>query len=286
LRRVDGSRIAVTAEVLRPAGATHSGVFAAHAVATLLPGVRREFNALYVNGVTWERRADRLEARVRLGATPDPSFDIHAARSEILHVLADASIRTVAVQTVEPPCLRVRFVDELPGYGLRLYRLAPGAAPGAEPQLVEALPSGGAAIENADWRVEADAQGRISLVAKREGVRIDDALRLVSEGDRGDEYNFDPVPGEVPVDAPAGARVRARRISRGELELRVRATYRVPEGLAEGRGERSRRRVAVPVELSVRLLAGLDRVDLRLRVTNTARDHRLRLLCGAPFRAE
>ena len=286
LRRADGTRIPVTAEVLRPAGSTHSGVFDAAAVVALLPGLRREFNALYVNGIATQRRGERLEARVRLGATPDPSFDIDAARGEVLRLLEDSSIRRVAVETVEPPRLRVRFVDDLPGHGLRLLRLAPGAARSAEPLLAEALPGAAAAIESASWRVEADARGRVTLFAKREGVRIDDAFRLISEGDRGDEYNFDPVPGDAPVDAPARARVTARRVSGGEVELRIAASYRVPEGLAAGRGARSRRLVALPAELSLRLAAGLDRVDVRLRVANRARDHRLRLACAAPFHAE
>src|SRR5690606_3256052 len=34
-----------------------------------------------------------------------------------------------------------------------------------------------------------------------------------------------------------------------------------------------------------RLLAGLDRIDIDVRVANTARDHRLRLHCRAPLRA-
>jgi hypothetical protein len=286
LRRADGTRIPVTAEVLRPAGATHGGVFEARAVATLLPGLRREFNALYVNGIATERRGDRLEARVRLGATPDPSFEIEAARREIQDLLADPALRTVAVTTCELPRLRLRFVDKLPGHGLRTYRIARGAARTPEPLIAEALPGGGGAIENASWRVEVDAQGQVALFAKRHAVRIDDALQLVSEGDRGDEYNFDPVPGEAPICTPTRVRVRALRRSGGEVALRITAAYRVPEALQADRDARSRRSVSLPVRLELRLLAGLDRIDLRLCVTNTSRDHRLRLHCRAPFRAE
>jgi mannosylglycerate hydrolase len=133
--------------------------------------------------------------------------------------------------------------------------------------------------------VEADASGRVTIWARREGVRIEDALRIVSEGDRGDEYNFDPVPGGEVVDAPARARVKARRVSGGEVALRLDLVYRVPESLAAGREARSARRVALPVRLELRLLAGLDRIDLEAVLDNTARDHRLRLHCRAPFAA-
>ena len=283
LRRADGSRIPVSVELVRRAGRPVRGVFARSGVLALLPGLRREFNGLYANGIAWRRAGDRLEVRVRLGATPEAGFDVDAERKALLAELADESLRDVAVEAFEAPRVRLRFADDLPGCGLRLYRVAPGSARTPEPLLAEALPGGGAAIENGSWRVEADAAGRVTLWARSAGVRIEDALRVVSEGDRGDEYNFDPVPGGEVVDRPTRARVRARRVSGGEVALRLDLVYRVPEALAPGRAGRSPRRVALPVRLELRLLAGLDRLDVTAELENTARDHRLRLHCRAPF---
>ncbi|HSJ99163.1 MAG TPA: hypothetical protein VLC53_18955, partial [Myxococcota bacterium] len=285
LRRADGSRVPVSAELVRPAGRPVRGVFARAGVLALLPGLRREFNGLYANGIAWRRAGDRLEVRVRLGATPEAGFDLETERRALQAVLGDESLREVAVEAVQAPRLRLRFVDELPGHGLRLYRLAPGPARTPEPLLAEALPEGGAAIENASWRVEADAAGRITLWSRRHGLRIDDAVRIVSEGDRGDEYNFDPVPDGEMVAAPSRARVRARRVSGGEVALRLDLVYRVPERLAAGRSARSQRRVALPVRLELRLLAGLDRVDVEAALDNAACDQRLRLHVRAPFAA-
>jgi alpha-mannosidase/mannosylglycerate hydrolase len=124
----------------------------------------------------------------------------------------------------------------------------------------------------------------VTLTAKAHGARVDDALRLVSEGDRGDEYNFDPVPGGEVADRLERVRVRATR--RGaDAVLRIDGALQVPLELAAGRADRSSRRTALPVSLELRLSPGLDRVDVALRVENTARDHRLRLLFGAPFAA-
>ena len=108
------------------------------------------------------------------------------------------------------PRWRLRFVDRLPGCGLRVYRIARGAAR-AEPALrAERLPGGGAAIENERVRLEAQADGRLRWIDRRSGSVVEDALRIVSEGDRGDEYNFDPVPRGERVEAP-GARAREAR---------------------------------------------------------------------------
>jgi alpha-mannosidase len=284
LRRADGSKVAVATELVRPAGARHSGVFEKHGVLALLPGLRREFESFFANGITLERRGARLHARVRLGDTPDASFDLDAARKHVIETLADPEIREVEVETWQPPRVRLRFADALPGHGLRVYRLASGRAPDPPALRAETLPGGGAAIENEAWRAECDAAGRVTLHAKTHGLRIEDAVRLVSEGDRGDEYNFDPVPGDAPTARAEAVRVRALR--RGsECELRIEGRLAIPLELDASRARRVERRVASPFALVLRLADGLDRIDVALRFENRTRDHRLRLVCRAPFAA-
>lgn len=285
LRRADGTRIPVAVEVLRPAGARHAGVFEPHGVLALLPGLRREFESLYANGITLERCGEALHARIRLGETPDASFDLDAARRHVIEALSDPAIRKVAVETWLPPRVRLRFVDDLPGHGLRVYRLALGAAKAPDSLRAETLAGGGAAIENESWRAECDAAGRVALIAKAHGARIEDALRLVSEGDRGDEYNFDPVPGDPAIDRLEAVRVRSRR--RGaECELRIEGRLAIPLALEESRSARTARRVASRCAIVVRLAAGTDRLDVAVSFENGARDHRLRLHCRAPFAAK
>jgi alpha-mannosidase len=107
----------------------------------------------------------------------------------------------------------------------------------------------------------------------------------VSEGDRGDEYNFDPVPGGVRVEQPERARVRVERASEAEVGLVVEGRWRVPAGLDADRARRASRGVVLPARLRLRLARGLDRVDVEVALENTARDHRLRLHVRAPFAA-
>jgi alpha-mannosidase len=144
---------------------------------------------------------------------------------------------------------------------------------------------GGAFAESPEWRVEADGEGRVRVTRRADGLAIDDAVRGVCEGDRGDEYNFDPVPGDAPIERPE--RVRVRPFSAGEAEagVEIEARYRVPEGLTHERSARAERQVALPVRLRLRLREGSDRIDLDLDCDNRAQDHRLRVLLRAPFRA-
>jgi mannosylglycerate hydrolase len=68
--------------------------------------------------------------------------------------------------------------------------------------------------------------------------------------------------------------------------LHLRARYRVPARLDESRSARSARQVTLPVDVSIRVWDGIDRIDFALSLDNTAEDHRLRAFVRAPFGAE
>ena len=258
---------------------------AATGVAILARGVPHEFMGLFVCGLRWGggKRGRRVE--VALGAEKPSGFDLEASKAELLAWLAEAGEAAVTFRALRLPRYRLRFVDRLPGCGLRVYRIARGPAR-AEPALrAERLPGGGAVIENEQVRLEARGDGRLRCIDRQSGAVVEDALRLVSEGDRGDEYNFDPVPGGERVEAPARARVRLGPVSEAEVSLAIDARYRVPAALAPGRDARARRRVWLPVRLRLRLSRGLPRVAVEIDLDNTARDHRLRAHVRAPFSA-
>jgi alpha-mannosidase/mannosylglycerate hydrolase len=182
--------------------------------------------------------------------------------------------------------VRLRFVDDFPGQGLRVYTVARGRARAEDRVLAERTARGAARIGNAFWQVEAGADGAVTLTRLTDGTVVRDALRLVSEGDRGDEYNFDPVPGVLPVQRPRRARVRLLGQAAPEAALAIELRYRVPASLTPDRRARSGREVELPARLIVRLAPGLDRVDLEVTLHNAAKDHRMRLHVRAPFVAK
>ncbi len=284
LRDASGRRIPAAADLVEGEQVVASAVLPVAIVASLLPALDGEFAGLHAREVRWSREGERLSIDVRLGSAPG-GLDPDALRRRLGDALAEPGLRDVAFRARRPPRLRLRFADELPAWGVRCYRVAAGPARSGPALRAEALAGGGAAIENEHWRVEADASGRIALVRRDDGVRIEDALRLVSEGDRGDEYNFDPVPGGVRVEQPERARVRVERASEADVALVVEGRWRVPAGLEADRARRASRGVVLPARLRLRLARGLDRVDVDVALENTARDHRLRLHVRAPFAA-
>jgi hypothetical protein len=281
----DGRSVPASAELLDPEQVLTELSLPPAVVDWMLPALEGEFGGLHAQSLRWHRRADELALEVRVGTAPG-RLDLEQLRRDLAATLEEDGIRRVAFCARRPARLRVRFVDELPGWGLRAYRVVSG--PAEVPAALEAreLPGGGVAIANESWRIEVAADGRVALVSRAGGERIDDALRVVSEGDRGDEYNFDPVPDEAPIARPESVKLRLGEPAQTHVGLTIDAVYRVPAGLARDRSSRSRRRVRLPVRIHLRLARSLDRVDVEIELDNTARDHRLRVELRAPFVAQ
>jgi alpha-mannosidase len=174
---------------------------------------------------------------------------------------------------------RVSFVaDNLEQAGFTIYRLEAGEGGGVA--RTPAVPCAGAeAIENEFYRLAPSARG-ISIDDLRSQSRLE--LYFEDEGDRGDEYNFDPVLGAPAIADPAV--IAARVIENGTVRRRLglELAYLLPAALTPDRRSRSADTVTVKVELVATLFAGLDRVDLAARIINTARDHRFRVAIRSP----
>ncbi len=129
------------------------------------------------------------------------------------------------------------------------------------------------------------SQEGISVVVAPDGT-LDVALAdrsyrglcgLEDIGDRGDTYDFDPVPGPAEPRLES-VRVRRRRHPSGLQSLRIERSFSTPMALDADRRHRSRRRVTSKIVVDASLAEGVDRIDLAVRLDNAAEDHRLRLL--------
>lgn len=214
-------------------------------------------------------------------------FGGETARSLSLHPWLQASINT-AGYTVngEPARLiaddtpgRQRLVPELPprsiefvardipAFGWRRFKVEPSATHADRED-------DGREIACGDVWVRAGDDGTFELRTSR-GIYTG-LCGIEDVGDRGDTYDFDPVPGgELVLER---IEVQRRMHASGIQYLTVRRTFRVPTELAPERTRRSADCVALVIETEAGIVPGVERVDLRVSVDNTAKDHRLRLL--------
>jgi hypothetical protein len=288
LRDAAGRRIPAHAELVEAGQCYAEYEVPAPAARVMLAGFPPEFFGQRVCELRRQRRGGRLVVDVLMGDDRPENFDLDAEKGAVFDELDALGDAEVLYRVRRLSRLQLRFVDEVPGWGLRVYRIARGRAGRGEAAgelRSERTSDGGALIENAAWRVEAAPDGRIRWLDRRTGITTSDALRLRSEGDRGDSYNFDPVPAAAPVERPSRVRVALAPASEAEVGIALDLRYRVPEGLTADRADRSPRSVALAARVGLRLARGLDRLDITIEVDNSVRDHRLRAHLRAAFAA-
>jgi membrane-associated phospholipid phosphatase len=142
---------------------------------------------------------------------------------------------------------------------------------------------GDAAIENGVLRVEVETDGSFFVVDKASGERSGRQNRLISEGDRGDEYTYSYAGPTVGSEGIAGT--RATSVAGDRATATVELVLRLPVRLRDDRLARSPELVDCPVLVEISLDAGERRVDVALQIDNRASDHRLRVLCETGTRA-
>jgi hypothetical protein len=216
----------------------------------------------------------------------DPRDALHPT---LLHDLAGASYevdgapaRLVAVE--EPGRVKllpgraaydVEFVArDVPAFGWKRFALRRTTRALADEDRAVVAGSADAAIASGALRVAVAADGTVDLAI---GARCWRGLFGVEDvGDRGDSYDFDG----VGTNAAELVSVSVERVQHaaGIHLLRVGRTFRVPACLDGDRETRDAGTVELELWMELRLADGVPRLDARVRCTNAARDHRLRLL--------
>ncbi|MHB8464676.1 MAG: glycoside hydrolase family 38 N-terminal domain-containing protein [Acidimicrobiales bacterium] len=157
--------------------------------------------------------------------------------------------------------------QDVPAFGWRRYRVGRGErSPDTRDD--------GRSIETDRLTVVAADDGTFTVSAG--GQPYPQLVGVEDTGDRGDTYDFDPVD-EGATLTPRSVTVERRTHQVGVQELRSVRIFEVPARLSADRSSRSSETVEVTVDVTARVHAGGERVDLDVTIDNTARDHRMRL---------
>jgi hypothetical protein len=156
-------------------------------------------------------------------------------------------------------------VADVPAFGIRRIRLEPG--PPVDDQV-----DGEREIAVDGLCVRTNDDGTLDVTLG--GVTHRGLLGVEDDGDRGDSYDCDPIPGEVATTSVAWTR---RRHPSGIATLAVRRVLEVPRRLSDDRLTRVGACGSVVLTTEARLVPGVLRVDVRIRLENGATDHRLRV---------
>ncbi|MHA1769485.1 MAG: glycoside hydrolase family 38 C-terminal domain-containing protein [Candidatus Thorarchaeota archaeon] len=138
-------------------------------------------------------------------------------------------------------------------------------------------------VSNRFYSVTFNRDGSLSLKNKESGVHYRRLHTFEDYGDRGDLYTF----GRVSPEKCKVLRVKRQVLTSGPLvaEIRQEMTVEVFQGLKDSRDERVGK-VTIPVESTFRFYHNTARIDVRTKLTNRARDHRLRVCFDLPFSSD
>ncbi len=193
---------------------------------------------------------------------------------------------------------RVRFpAFDIPGLGYKTFYLvrdsdavdSPSAPTGSAPAATDvAFDSSTRVLSNVDLEAHILENGSLDLLHKESGRWFRGLLVFEDAGDCGDEYDY-----RIPVhDVRITTETALPRIERvaaapGEQAWRIAHTLQLPAFLVrEQPTRRSSQQVTCTVDSVIRLRPHGTSLEVRTTVTNTARNHRLRVLFPTSVRAD
>ncbi len=269
----DGSRIPVAVDSVRDE----------RAIDTTFPAA--EFQAT-IAGLSQPSVLGRTVNRYEITPQPDggPLLTLwlsRAAHSDIDLEQLRHAVRTqmpesgtVSVRAVNAASCRIEFVArDLQQVGLSFFALK------TDESTPDAAGVARGFIENEFYRVQPSANG-IEIRDRARGTVFE--LHFEDEGDRGDEYNFDPISGDVTIVKPARISSRIETEAARE-QLMLALEFDLPAAIFADRSSRSLQTEKLTVYLTTSLYRGLDRVDFEARVVNNSRDHRFRAALCTPI---
>ena len=200
-------------------------------------------------------------------------LDLEGFRQAVRARIPDSgSVRIHALSA--PRCFANFVADDLAQVGFSSYRLVRDDS--RELGTGQSSPT---SIENEFFRLSPTDRG-LEIADLKHGTQME--LYFEDDGDRGDEYNFDPV-GDFPAIAQPES-ISARIVDDGPARRRISLTlvFDIPAALAADRRSRSLESERLTIELCASLHSGLDRIDFTAALTNPSRDHRLRAALRTP----
>lgn len=127
-------------------------------------------------------------------------------------------------------------------------------------------------IENENLKLSVEGN-KVSLTNKATNKTITDFIQLENTANDGDSYDFSPVVGDVPL-----YDLQINKVSNIDnkvfKKLIIEGTYNVPKELLN-RKERSAE--LIEHDIAIELLLHDNKVDINLKTTNLAKDHRFRI---------
>jgi len=158
---------------------------------------------------------------------------------------------------------------------------------GEQDDVINPVAAGERFLENHLLRVDVARDGTIQVLHRASGLLYTGLLEIRDEADLGGGYIYTPMVGDQARRSVDGDVANVTIIEQGPLRasLRIEMSLLLPTAAEPGGQRRSAETVACDWVTEVFLESGSETVQFRSKLTNRARNHRMRLIFPMPFAA-
>ena len=182
------------------------------------------------------------------------------------------------INGVKGKTVEIAFAAKLPPLGYATFTVVPlgkSKLPQCACLCVDAKKN---VAENKFLKMKINGNGTVDVTLKATGKTFRQCGKLVDGGDMGDLYDYSYPPIETLVSsADSKAEITCEQAGPLTARFRVEYTMKIPAALHKNRMERTKQTVTMPVVSYIELAADGKRVEWTTSLTNTARNHRVRV---------
>lgn len=177
----------------------------------------------------------------------------------------------------ERPVFDISFwAESIPTCGYKIFRFRPLEKPHC---VFGTLSPERNVLENEHLRATINPNGTVRLTDKATGFTYENLHYMEDSGDNGCEYAYSfPKDDQVYSTLSSSAEVALVENSLARVAYKVILTLNLPESMDASKQSRSDNKRSLVIESIISLGAGSRRLDIETTVTNTVKDHRLRVL--------
>ncbi len=138
-------------------------------------------------------------------------------------------------------------------------------------------------FENSFYKFILNNDGSFDLTDKINRITYKNLNYFEDLGDRGDEYNFSPLLNDkVITSLKKDAYIVDIKDYGFQKVIKVHINISLPSSIAPDRNSRKEEMVITPISITYKLLRDKPRIDIELKLTNTAKDHKLSFVAEIP----
>jgi len=244
----------------------------------LIPG--RKLMGFYINGVEYfdGEEPGLLEIRFNADIHPIGEFDMKDLKQQAVEIFNSGRYKKIHLLAARPTQTRYAVLAPLQAFAFTEF--IPSLEESDERQALSILRD---QVMTKYYTVTFNKDGTLTYENKKSGQIYDSLHEFEDLGDRGDEYTFGRVePSKIKI-----RNVKREILANGPVIGIIRQNM-ILEVFQELDSSREKRigKVQLPVESDFHFYRDSPRIEIRTRLTNTAKDHRLRINFKLSFHTE